>query len=59
MSAKKQIPLKGSSISPILINHFTTFEAFYKHCDPIWSGSKKDFETLYYTVHPKPTKRED
>ena len=38
-----QIPLKGSTISPILINHFKTFEEFYEYADPIYKGAKKEF----------------
>ena len=52
-----QIPLKGSTISPILINHFKTFEEFYEYADPIYKGAKKEFETLYYTVHQRPLKQ--
>lgn len=51
-----EISLKGSSISHALIVQFENFEAFYKWADPIFKGSKKDFEEVYYSVVPKLTK---
>jgi len=54
--ANKQIPLKGSSISPILIKHFKSFDEFYRYADPIYKGSKKEFEQVYFEVMPKKSK---
>lgn len=49
----KQIELKGSWIDPRLIVQFKDFDEFYKWADPIFKGSKKDFEAIYYQVVPK------
>lgn len=53
---KPQIELKGSSISHALIVQFKNFDEFYAWGDPIFKGSKKEFETVYYSVVPKKTK---
>lgn len=49
----KQIELKGSWIDPRLIVQFKDFDEFYKWADPIFKGSKKDFEAIYHKVVPK------
>jgi len=51
-----EIPLKGSWIDPTLIKTFPTFEEFYKWGDPIFKGTKSEFEKVYYEVMPKKTK---
>ena len=53
---KPQIELKGSSIAHALIVQFKNFDDFYAWADPIFKGSKKEFEAVYYSVVPKETK---
>jgi len=54
----KQIELHGTGWDVNQMKSFKTFEDFYKWADPIFKGTKKEFEEVYYLYHNKPKKAE-
>lgn len=44
--------LKGSGMSATLMNHFTTFDAFYEWGKSRFEGKKSEFESVYKKYHP-------
>jgi len=55
---EKQIELHGTGWDKNQMESFKTFDAFYSWADPIFKGTKKEFESVYYEYHPKPKKAE-
>jgi len=46
--------LKGTGMTDNFLLQFKDFEAFYKWGSELYEGTKKEFEEVYYSFHPKP-----